>query len=121
MLFAICKVKDKDSYWFHARDVNDVVDDLVYVADDLIGVTHGKFGRNGAITDSELCLDDNDLFVVAYDGEDYCDNGYVDLGITKQDIIDNVISGKYDNGACYWTFGQMLKTTHDWMCGEVVE
>ena len=68
-------------------------------------------------------LSDDELFVVTYyvyDGNDSFDE-LVDFAITKNDIINNVLTNKYVEGAYYWTFGQMLKTTNDWLNGKYGE
>lgn len=118
MLTAICRGKDDNDYWFYDDRVDDMFDYVVYVVDDNICTAHDPMnGKNDALTDSEMYLDDNELFVVAYndcyDGGAYY--GEVDMGITKHEIIQNVLANKYSNGARFWTFGQMLKTTHDWL------
>ena len=70
-----------------------------------------------------MMLSDDELFVVTYyvyDGSGSFDER-VDFAITKNDIINNVLTNKYVEGAYYWTFGQMLKTTNDWLNGKYGE
>lgn len=122
MLKGVYRSEYGDDWYYDDYDYIDDVDDIVYVVDDSICSVHKALngGKKDVLTDAEMYLDDNELFVVAYTTFD----GYlrkVDMGITKQEIISNVLANKYVNGAEYWTFGQMLKTTHDWMYDEVVE
>lgn len=124
MLTAICRGDNEQDYWFYDGRISDMIKDIVYVVEDSICTIHEPMtGKKDALTNSEMYLDDNELFVVAYN--DYYNGGTyygeVDLGITKQEVIQNVLANKYSNGARYWTFGQMLKTTHDWMYGEIEE
>lgn len=117
MLTAICRNDGKKDYWFYEDYINDVMDSIVYVvSDDARAGYHkpvdgDKVDNRDMPQDSEVYLDDNEFYVVKY----YGSGNNVDVGLTKDQIISNVLDNKYANGAEYWTFGQMLKTTNDWI------
>ena len=101
MLTAICKSMEDADYWAYDDTIEDVLEDIVYVAD------------------SEHCAGEHECVASALDpkGNDW----YTDSLQTKNDIINNVLTNKYVEGAYYWTFGQMLKTTNDWLNGKYGE
>lgn len=122
MLTAICRGKDEQDYWFYDGRISDVMSDVVYVVDEDVCIIHDPMEdgcRKDYLRETEMYLDDNELYVVLYDGDDnYRSKNHecnVDMGVTKQEIIENVLSNTYIYGASYCTFGQMLKTTHDWL------
>lgn len=62
----------------------------------------------------EQNLSDDELYVVLYNEFEETSFGLlekVDFGITKEQIIENVKSKKYIEGAHYFTMGQMFYTT----------
>lgn len=66
-------------------------------------------------------LDDGELYAVLwfeYDEGDFLEQR-VDFGLTKQEIEANVRANKYVEGAEYYTMGQVLKTTRDWLEGKL--
>lgn len=64
-------------------------------------------------------LDDTELYVVTYfKARDGYLEGYVDFGLTKEEIVENVKAQKYVEGACYYTFGNMFWTTRKVLEGE---
>lgn len=115
MLTAI--YKDRQQYKC-CDDVDSVIGMTVYIVDsDSKAGLHESMGNDAGVyadgpqyDDREL--DENELYVVKY----HTGNGRIkiDLGLTKDEILDNVIDNKYSLGAEYWTFGNMLKTTHDY-------
>lgn len=134
MLTAICKSVEDTDYWAYDDTIEDVLEDIVYVTDsehcagehECVASALDPKG-NDWYTDSlqtnEMMLSDDEPFVVTYyvyDGSGSFDER-VDFAITKNDIINNVLTNKYVEGAYYWTFGQMLKTTNDWLNGEYGE
>lgn len=67
---------------------------------------------------NEEDLADGELYVVVY--YEYEESSHdllqkVDFGITKQEIIENVKSQRYVEGASYHTMGQMFYTTRKMM------
>lgn len=70
---------------------------------------------------SEGDLQDDELYVVMYywTNNPFCLYSYVDFGITKQEIIENVKAQKYVEGASYYTMGQIFKTTRDYLEGKI--
>lgn len=116
MLTAICK-GNREPYKAYEGDIEHVSGITTYVTDSAYhaGLHEGMGKDAGIYADSpqydDRELDENELFVVKY----YDAHGRIkiDMGLTKEEIIDNVIDNKYCHGAEYWTFGNMLKTTHD--------
>lgn len=68
---------------------------------------------------NEHDLNDNELYVVCYYWTDNpcCLYQRVDFGITKDEIIQNVLDQKYREGASYYTMGQMFYETRQMMKG----
>lgn len=131
MLTAICKSMEDADYWAYDDTIEDVLEDIVYVTDsehcagehECVASALDPKGNDwytDSLQESDMLLDDDELYVVTYY---VCENKenvdcMVDFAITKNDIINNVLTNKYVEGAEYWTFGQMLKTTNDWLKGD---
>lgn len=87
---------DKE-FGFHACKKSGLYDDMDGYIDEL---------------QNERDLPENKTYVVTY--YKLCDNcsgleQLVDFGITKQQIVDNVIAQKYVEGADYFTMEQLIK------------
>lgn len=118
MLTAICKGNSSEDYVSYEGDFEKVVNTIVYVTDshskaglhESMGEDAGVYVDRPQYDDREL--DENELYVVKYATRN--GKNKIDMGLTKDDILDNVCDGKYSYGAEYWTFGNMLKTTRDY-------
>lgn len=100
-------VDDAHSSGFHVCDKSALYDDMTGYED---------------LIQREDELKDDEFYVVLYD-ECYENDkscgllSSVDFGVTKQDIIQNVLNNKYVESALYFTVGQMMKTTLDYQNG----
>ena len=85
---------------YHACNKSGLYNDMEGYVDDLQNEKNLPEGKNYIVTYFKLCDDCSGL------------EQLVDFGITKQQIIDNVIAQKYVEGADYFTMEQ-LKSTLD--------
>lgn len=67
----------------------------------------------------EEAMDARELYVVTYDEftPGYGLSGSVDFAISKDEIIAAVRQQRYVEGATYYTLGQVMKTTRDYLRG----
>lgn len=111
-----------DFYWYDWLNDDDIKNAKYFVDRDNEAGVHSNI-KSGLYDDmtgyvdelqNEEDLADGELYVVCYfkldDGCCALDQ-YVDFGITKQEIIDNVKNQKYVEGANYFTMGHMFYTT----------
>lgn len=87
---------------FHACRKSALYDDMTGYVDEL---------------QRERDLDSRELYVVTYDvycpGGELC--GAVDFAVSKDEIIAAVKAQRYREGATYYTLGQVMKTTRDYL------
>lgn len=133
-LHAILKNKDNELWRLEEAtdsEIKDYEDYLLYIVDD--NYSSGCHACNKSALYDDMTgyedliqredeLKDDELYVVLYD--EYYKNdkscgllSSVDFGVTKQDIIQNVLNNKYVESALYFTVGQMMKTTLDYQNG----
>lgn len=67
----------------------------------------------------EEAMDPRELYVVTYDEftPGYGLSGAVDFAVSKDELITAVKEQRYREGATYYTLGQVMKTTRDYMRG----
>lgn len=133
-LHAILKDKKNKLWWLEEAtdsEIKDYEDYLLYIVDD--NHSSGCHACNKSALYDDMTgyedliqredeLKDDEFYVVLYD--EYYNNdkscgllSSVDFGVTKQDIIQNVLNNKYVESALYFTVGQMMKTTLDYQNG----
>lgn len=124
-LIGIFERKDGTYYWLDCMDEDEIKDAKYFVDDFNCASIHccvrtilddDMDGYVDALQNEESSLVDGELYVVTYHHA-FMDCGYwnleglVDFGLTKDEIIENVKSQKYVEGASYHTMGQMFYTT----------
>lgn len=108
-------------FWLDCLD-EDEVKEAKYFLDDDNAISHHTCVKSAEYDDmtgyvdalqNEEDLSDDELYVVTYFtfAPSCCLYQHVDMGITKQQIIDNVKAQKYVEGASYHTMGQMMYYT----------
>lgn len=112
-------------------DIKERKDDLLYIVDDQHCTDYHRCNKSVLYNDMtgyedliqrEGELKDDEFYVVLYNKPVKAYGfwelwGAVDFGVTKEDIIKNVLDNKYAEGAYYFTVGQMMKTTLDYQNG----
>lgn len=129
MLVGIFENKKNGNYWWEDWLEDEAMKQAKYFVDNdyYVGVhvciksaLHDDMTGYVDMLQNERNLADDELYVVCYDYmDDDCSLWQcVDFGITKQEIIENVKSQKYIEGANYYTIGQMFYTTKEVMEGK---
>lgn len=136
-LHAILKHKDNELSWLEEAtdsEIEEYKDRLLYIADDEHSSDVHACNKSVLYDDMtgyqdtiqrEEELKDDEFYVVLYNKPVYFRgyrgwwelSGAVDFGVTKENIIQNVLDNKYVEGAWYFTIGQMMKTTLDYQNG----
>lgn len=129
-LHGILKNKNNELWWLEEATVSELMDykdNLLYVVDDDHSFGWHSCSKSALYDDMtgyedlvqrEDDLKDDEFYVVLYHGVDSEGITFeVDFGVTKHDIIQNVLDNKYVEGAYYYTVGQMMKTTLDYQNG----
>lgn len=131
-LHGIIKNKHNELWWLEEATVNelqDYKDNLLYVVDDAHSSGYHACHKSALYDDMtgyedsiqrEDELKDDEFYVVLYfsiDESNWSIDCKVDFGVTKHDIVQNVIDNKYAEGASYYTVGQMMKSTLDYQNG----
>lgn len=136
MLIQIFKTVDGDLAWVEVEDAEDGAEsNWLYVVDDGSDEAIVHESRRSALYDDiekfkdyaqhneRTRLRDNELYVVLYYAFVPKYGGYleqfVDFGVTKEEIIENVSANKYTEGASYHTLGSVMKTTKDALEGKI--
>ena len=112
-------------YWIDYMDEQEMSEAKYFVSRDNIAGYHTceRSLLYDDMTDYVDCLQneydlvDGELYMVCYNWTDCacCMYQKVDFGITKQEIIQNVLDQKYREGAEYFTMGQMFYETRKMM------
>lgn len=119
-LTGIFEHKDGTYHWIDYMDEHEIEEAKYFVDDNHAGFHASKMSllyddMSGYVDElqHEEDLSDGELYVVCYYWTDCpsCLYQEVDFGITKAEIIENVKSQKYVEGASYHTMGQMFYTT----------
>ena len=114
-------------YWFDTLD-DDEMSRALYLCDPNHAAGYHACEKSALYDDmagyvdavqDETNLDPRELYVVTYNKftPGYGLSGAVDFGISKDDILSSIPYGRYQEGATYYTLGQVMKTTHDYMLG----
>lgn len=130
-LHAILKDKDNELWWLEEAtdsEIKDYEDYLLYIVDDNHSSGCHTCNKSALYDDMtgyedliqrEDELKDDEFYIVLYDKYEKAHGllSAIDFGVTKQDIIQNVLNNKYVESALYFTVGQMMKTTLDYQNG----
>lgn len=133
-LHAILKNTNNELWWLEEAtdsEIKEYEDYLLYIVDDAHNSGLHACKKSALYNDMtgyrdtiqrEDELKDDEFYVVLYDEYYKNDKSYgllssVDFGVTKHDIIQNVLDNKYAESAWYFTVGQIMKTTLDYQNG----